>query len=317
MKHRTLVLLLSFSHLKGLGVRKACKGLSGLKNLSACKGLSGLKNLSACKGLSGLKNLSACKGLSGLKNLKFFFCLFSVAVTFCFWGGELGAHPVSYKGSKGIMGYHSPGLSHNQVNYSFEHWWALGVHHIRRTAWEGQHGTFATTNFLLKRWNGEKLQANVYMNLGVGSSSIGERGGSARVFLAMESSETSAFGQKIGETSIGVEGSQRAGIGLLQFDIEDRNFYFLCKQLRIFNGWGAGAQTDLTQTMVRLGLAPYVVNFDGIHSWLILEWQELSFFKDQSDVEVTPFVRVFYKNLLFEIGQSFDGATKFNYITHF
>ena len=213
------------------------------------------------------------------------------------------------------MGYHSPGLTHHQFNKSLEYWWAVGVHHIRRPNWEDQNGTFLSTNFLLKRWNGENLQANLYMNLGIGSSSIGERGGNNRIID--HAFELGSVSEKTTETSIGREGMRTAGLGLLQFDIENRDYYFLFKQLRIFNGLGSGAENDLTQTMVRLGFTPYVVNFDGIHSWLILEWQEVRFSKNQSRVEVTPFLRIFYKNLLFELGQSLDGVTKFNYITHF
>lgn len=192
------------------------------------------------------------------------------------------AHPVSYSGSKGLMGFHSPLLSHNQLNYSFKYWFATGLHHIRRPDQSGRHATFASTNFLLKRWNGEGLQANIYANIGAGQSQLGPT-------------------------------PEPSALGLLQFDIEDRDYYFLIKHYGIFNDEG----TDLTQTTIRAGISPYVVNFDGIHSWLILEWQSADFTDGEDVTDLTPFLRVFYKNLLFEIGQSFDGATKFNYITHF
>lgn len=192
------------------------------------------------------------------------------------------AHPVSYKDSRGIMGFHSEALSHNQLNYSFKYWFATGLHHIRRPNQSGGHGTFASANFLLHRWNGEGFQANIYGNLGVGQSELGKD-------------------------------SKFSGLGLLQFDIEDRDYYFLAKHFRIQND----DRTDLAQTVIRAGITPYVVNFDGIHSWLILEWQKLDFSDGKDVTDLTPFLRVFYKNLLFEIGQSFDGVTKFNYITHF
>lgn len=192
------------------------------------------------------------------------------------------AHPVSYKGSTGLMGYQSPIVAHNQLNYSFKHWFALGLHHIRRPGQNNRTANFASANFLLKRWNGEGLQANLYAVLGAGNSDLGE------------SSETS-------------------GLGLLQFDIEDRNYYFLAKHLQVANEKGK----DLQQSVVRLGISPYVEKFSGIHSWLILEWQNAQFSGGAEVTDLTPYLRVFYRNLLFEIGQSFDGVTKFNYITHF
>ncbi len=192
------------------------------------------------------------------------------------------AHPVSYKGSVGIMGQNSPIMSHNQINYSFQHWVASGIHYFKRPGISNRDGFFASSNFLIKRWNGKGLQANIYANIGLGESSLNAE-------------------------------SKLAGLGLLQFDIENRNYYFLTKHLRIESANGR----ELAQSVMRIGIAPYVVNFEGMHSWLILEWQKTDF-KDGPDVsDLTPFLRIFYKNLLFEIGQSFDGLTKFNYITHF
>lgn len=192
------------------------------------------------------------------------------------------AHPVSYKGSTGLMGFHSPKLVHNQLNYSFKHWFAAGIHHYRRPGLENRNATFASTNFLLKRWNGENLQANIYSVFGIGNSHLGP------------TDETS-------------------GLGLLQFDIEDRDYYFLAKHIQIFNN----ERVDLEQSILRVGITPYVDEFDGLHSWLILEWQNTNFYDGKSISDMTPFLRVFYRNLLFEIGQSFNGVTQFNYITHF
>ena len=192
------------------------------------------------------------------------------------------AHPVSFTGAKGIMGFHSPIISHNQLNYSFRHWFALGVHYVKRPSLDQRDGVFVTANFLLKRWNGAGSQANLYTNLGLGQGRLSDE-------------------------------SQPSAFGLVQFDIENRGYYFLAKHLRI----QTEDRVDLDQSVVRLGIAPYVVDYEGLHSWLILETQNLKFNDGESILDMTPFLRVFYKNLLFEIGQSFDGVTKFNYIAHF
>ena len=192
------------------------------------------------------------------------------------------SHPVSVKDSVGIMGYHSPVLAHNQLNYSFQHWFALGVHHIRRPMIKNSHATLATGNFLLKRWNGSGLQANIYGLIGGGTS---ELAGPA----------------------------QGVGLAGLQFDIENRDYYFLAKHQQIFNE----DRNEMRTTVVRAGLTPYVGQFEDLHSWFILEWQSNKF-ADQTYVDdLTPYLRLFYQNLLFEIGQSFNGITRFNYIVHF
>ena len=192
------------------------------------------------------------------------------------------AHPVSFQDSLGIMGAHSPTLTHNQVNYSYRYWGAVGLHHFRRPDLSQNNATFLSSNFLLKRWNEAALQANLYAVAGVGHSQLTD----------------------LSETS---------GMGLVQFDIEDRKYYFLAKHQLIVNQ----KQTDLSLSTVRLGVAPYQGDYEDIHAWLILDWQTRKFANEKTEQMVTPFLRVFHRNLLFEIGQSFNGATMFNYITHF
>lgn len=56
----------------------------------------------------------------------FVFCLSVLFVA------QLSAHPTSFEGSTGVMGYHSPGFSHNQINYSHNYWFAVGAHQFRK-----------------------------------------------------------------------------------------------------------------------------------------------------------------------------------------
>lgn len=193
------------------------------------------------------------------------------------------AHPVSFKNSIGLMGQHTPDLSHVQLNYSYRHWLAFGAHHYKRVAAEEDlHASFVSVNGLLKRWNGSKFQANIYGLLGVGQSELS--------------------GQ-----------SRTAGLGLLQFDIEDREYYFLAKHSQVLTE----KETELMQSTLRFGLAPYVAPYGGVHSWFIFQIERREFTEEKQTTSLTPFLRVFHRNVLFEIGQSFDGQTRFNYISHF
>lgn len=199
------------------------------------------------------------------------------------WTGAALAHPVSFEGSKGIMGYHSPQLTHFQLNYSATYRFAVGAHHFAiPNSSPYRFANFLSANFLLKRWNGPSYQGNIYAVLGVGHSQMREQ-------------------------SVG------AGLGKLQFDIEDRKYYFLTSYSQIQSEKGR----ELTDFVIRAGLAPYVGDFKDIHSWLILEWRENQILNEEKFEDLTPFLRVFYRNLLFEIGQSFKGITRFNYIVHF
>ena len=213
---------------------------------------------------------------------------------------KANAHPVSFAGSVGLMGYHSKALTHGSLNYSFTYDKAIAVHHFRRPwthadmmedpqsmsdGMPQRAASFASGNFLLKRWNAPKLQANLYTVLGYGRSSL-----------------VSGNGEY-----------DPAVYSTLQFDIEDRDYYFLAKAASVISD----NRYDMLNSLYRVGITPYVEAYDGIHSWIIFEWNELQFFNQSAKRDLTAFVRVFYKNVLVEVGQSFEGHSKFNYIVHF
>ncbi|MCB0391630.1 MAG: hypothetical protein KDD58_10070, partial [Bdellovibrionales bacterium] len=193
------------------------------------------------------------------------------------------SHPTSFQGSKGVMGYHSPQLSHIQLNYSWKYWWATGLHYIRQPdPTTKKEATLASLNFLIYRWNTKDLQANIYTVLGGGESHF--------------------TGQQ-----------ENVGYAMGQFDIEDRNYYFLAKHLQM----GHSPITHLRQTVFRGGFSPYIDPFDGFHTWLILEWRKTEVLNAKVGEGLIPFLRFFYRNILFEVGYSLDGQALFNYITHF
>jgi len=181
------------------------------------------------------------------------------------------------------MGSHDPNLSHVQINYSVEHWLAFGAHNYTRSTLT-QDGTanYLSANLLLKRWNGNKFQANIYSILGVGHSELSDD-------------------------------SDTSGLAGLQFDIEDREYYFLVKhhELHSKNNY------ELRSSVVRLGFAPYVGKFEDIHTWFILQWDKIDFYREKNQEDLSPYIRIFYKNILFEIGHSFNGKSRFNYTIHF
>lgn len=195
---------------------------------------------------------------------------------------QASGHPVSFKDSIGIMGHHSPMMIHNQINYSMEYWWALGIHHIQNPQNQDLKASYVTSNFLLKRWNAKSYQGNLYALVGAGVSSL--------------------------------DGSSKgSGVAGVQFDIEDRRYYFLAKHLQILNN----ERSAFNNSVVRAGLAPYQGSFEDLHAWLIVEWSRNEWGQGFVFEDTTPYLRFFYNNLLFEIGQSFRGLTKFNYIIHF
>jgi hypothetical protein len=192
--------------------------------------------------------------------------------------GSALAHPTAYQGSTGMMGYLSPGMTDLEVNYSLRYWLAPSVQLLRYTEGTARPDyLLGKMNLLAHRWNGEHFQANVYLHGGGG--------------YALEKKR----------------GVYHAGITA---DIEDRRLYLLGQWDTVRSGLG----TEVIYWKARAGFAPYLGDFDQIHSWLILEANRKSVGKGQ--IEIVPTLRIFYQNVLWEVGSSLGGEVQFNYIIH-
>jgi len=99
-----------------------------------------------------------------------------------------------------------------------------------------------------------------------------------------------------------------------EWDAEDRQFYARTRYQQEFQE----NEMRRDQTLLRLGLAPYKAAADELTWWGMLEWTTE---RAQGDTalkhEVTPLVRLFYKNALVEIGMSVSGRATFNYMFHY
>lgn len=190
------------------------------------------------------------------------------------------AHPVAFQGSVGIMGYHSADMSEQELNYSFRYWMAPSVQMLRLTKNTSRQDVYlGKMNFLVKRWNGENYQGNIYAHLGGGESRL--------------------------------SGKWRGvGHGGITADIEDRRFYFLTELASVRNS----EKNEFSFWKARFGFAPYITGFDGIHTWMILEANRKSI--GDKTVQLVPTLRFFYQNVLWEIGYSLKGDMHFNYIIH-
>jgi hypothetical protein len=192
------------------------------------------------------------------------------------------AHPVAFEGSTGIMGYHSRHMTDLELNYSVRSWIAPSLQLFRFTEGTNRPDVLlGKVNFLAKRWNGYDYQANIYLHAGGGVSRL--------------------FGERRGVYHLGATA-----------DIENRRLYLSGEADTLRDG-------DGTQTFfwkVRGGFAPYVADFSGLHTWLVLEARRMTLRNEHRRVEVIPTLRFFYQNVLWEVGSSLSGDVYFNYIIH-
>jgi len=196
------------------------------------------------------------------------------------------AHPVAFTGSTSIMFESDPGRRDLQLFYSHRYWIASGVSYTNLTlpSDEAINELDILTpqlNLLARRWNRPESQTNLYLLAGYGAanSSLTDR----------------------------VNAAGRVG---LQFDSETRRLYTLFKYERLTISQGV----EIDSFVLRGGLAPFLGNFDELNIWFIIETKYAEEFSKQPSI--TPMLRFYLKNVLWEVGSSLKGDSYFSFMVH-
>lgn len=192
------------------------------------------------------------------------------------------SHPVAFKGAWSFMAFSQKDMLDWQLLYSFERNLSLGVDFIHDTM-EGPERYFLIPriSWLVLRWNEKESQANIYVYAGAG---VGKRELDYRT----------------------------AGEGAIEADWESQKYYVSGKATVV----AAKDFETLDVYQFRAGFAPYVGNFDELHSWLIGQVQYIPSSLEES-VRVGPVMRFFYRNALWEVGVSARGSWNLNFMVHF
>ena len=197
------------------------------------------------------------------------------------WLPEAFAHPVSYQGAIGVITWNQPFMSDHWITYSFRPNWAVAGRFMRMEMKDGEANySSLQLDYLLKRWNGDDYQANIYVFAGAGNSRFDRRDG----------------------------GAYLAGF---EADIEDRKYFALVKAEAMRPRFGE----DFNHVEARLGIAPYEAEYNEIASWFMVQGQ---WHPDLARrYVITPLARVFYRSFLLEAGVSLDGDWMTNFMFHF
>lgn len=189
------------------------------------------------------------------------------------------AHPVIYQGGWAISSSNMPDYSNNYVMYSFSNRLALGVEHWRfGKRTDNNDMGLLKLNHLLWRQNGKDYQVNVYLHSGLGA-------------------EDQEFPNKQLRASYLV-GSEA--------DWETRTLYTSVKYYQFQN-------TAVSQ--VRLGLSPNKAAFENLQTWFMLQAMHIKGVNET--ISLTPMVRFFYQNVLWEMGSSTRGDWMLNLMVHY
>ncbi len=214
-------------------------------------------------------------------NLKFlvWFCITTIV-----FFEELNARPISYPGGWTFMQmndfnrhsihvHFSPKINHS-IGYRGEYW--------RKKEWQFHGLQF---NYLIKRLNTSKSQANFYFKNGAGVAVGG---------LKNKKSE--------------IEPNLFSGVSI---DWESRK-YFTSYENRI--NFNTSIDKFFLQK-VRLGFAPYLGGYGDLHSWIMAQIEHMPQAKNK--IVFSPILRMFKGDFLTEIGVSNYEDIMFNFIKRF
>ncbi len=205
----------------------------------------------------------------------------STIIGLVFFFSSLNAHPTAYEDAKSVMSMNSPKMNELFAHYSFSPKLSLGVKYIRiEESKVESYSVFPQLSVLLHRWNHKAFQANVYAYGGYGGNWANDKRGTS-VFYGGEA------------------------------DIEDRRLYtsvgYQVLRLSEFR--------DHPALKARAGVAAYLAEYTEPAVWGIVqyEWHP----EAETKHEVTPLVRIFYKNALVESGVSLKGDWLLNLMIHY
>jgi hypothetical protein len=195
------------------------------------------------------------------------------------FSSRLQAHPVIYKDGWALSSANMPDYSNNYVMYSFSPRFSVGMDHWRFTREEENNEmALVKLNHLLWRHNAEHSQANVYLHGGLGI-------------------EDQEFFQ---------QQTRAAYMGGIEADWETRVLYTSFKHYQF---------QDLSTTQGRIGFSPNVASFESLQTWFMVQGMVIQDVRDT--VMITPMLRFFYQNVLWEMGSSTRGEWMLNLMVHY
>ncbi len=194
----------------------------------------------------------------------------------CLGAGRAQAHPVAYKGATEFMTELDGRSSRHMITHSPTPYLGLGP---ALEIFDNEHSAISgQIGWLAKRWNMPRSQGNLYL--------IGN----------------------LGQLKTASSGWETLGSLGVQADWEDRNYYLLGESTFI----RSSGDFKKDRWKVRAGFAPYLGEFRELNTWFIFELN--GEYNAATRPRATPFLRFYYRNVLWEIGSSLQGDFLFNFM---
>lgn len=196
----------------------------------------------------------------------------------------VNAKPIAFSDGTTVMHERNTNMLETQVFYAPKYWWSVGPGFIQLTSDDKKiqrEITYLQASYLVKRWNMEDAQANIFAwgGLGIAKSTVKTGVG---------------HGDFQGNTAVTRWGAQG--------DYETRRVYASFKT----DGYSSSKFTHRIDTL-QLGLAPYEHDYDILATWFVLQARHYTGGLRESEgatprIEKTAILRLFKGPLWVEIG---------------
>ncbi len=202
-----------------------------------------------------------------------------VIIAILFMPTLLLAHPVIYKDGWVYWGSFGPDMNTQRVSYTLHPKFSLEAN----TSWYQNNDEYRDymlgANYLVKRWLNGDSQGNIYASYHAGY---------------FKDLDTDGFAQHL----------------MLMGDWESRSLYTAGSVMSFLYN-----DKEEFKYSYRFGFAPFVAGMNTIQNWLILK---LDYFEAQNKkILVTPMMRFFYKNVLWEMGANTQGDYFLTLMIHY
>ena len=231
---------------------------------------------------------------TGLPPLRFLLLQAAVAALLPGFFPAARAAPLGHKGSVIVAGEFDPRWSSLTVTQSLARATGVGPSlnwMVPQAGADGEGVDASSTQELwtllmltqrLRRWNGDRFQANLWAGAGAGLVTLSGEG-----------------------ASDGARGSRAAWSPWMQLDWETQRLY-LAGSARWFQAEGIGR----LMTSARAGVALAPADYNSWQPWLMVEARTMEGLEE--GVEITPLIRVLHRRWLAEAGVTTGGDVRLN-----
>ena len=188
----------------------------------------------------------------------------------------VSAKPIAFAHGTTVMAEYGAGtMTEAQIFYAPKYFWSIGLGHTELDSDQTdlrREITYARANYLVKRWNLESAQANVFV-----------WGGAGNAYLSESNSH------------------ELTGNAGAQIDYETRRIYSSLKT-DLFKASGFSHRIDTLQ----LGIAPYKHDVDTLATWFVVQGRNYTG-NIHDGVEWAFLLRLFKKGAWVEAGATTEG----------